>query len=108
MMNNMTAQEKVRNGLKFDSIEIRRDIEKLNFSTIVFFLTWIITEVFMHTGNMYINIFLITITIIGLGYGLEMFRLLLKMDYLFMGQYVRDAESVGRWIVSLFRKNKNN
>ena len=106
-MNNMTEREKIRNGLKFDSIEIRRDLEKLNFATIVFVLTWITTEVFMHTGNMYINIFLIIISIVGIGYGLEMFRLLMKMDYLFFGQYIRDAESVGRWIVSIFRKIKN-
>ena len=106
-MNNMTEREKIRNGLKFDSIEIRRDLEKLNFATIVFVLTWLTTEVFMNTGNMYINIFLIIISIIGIRYGLEMFRLLMKMDYLFFGQYIRDAESVGRWIVSIFRKIKN-
>ncbi len=98
--------EKIRNGLKFDSLEERKNLEKLNFAAIVFALTWITTHVFVEPGNIFVTIFLIIISVVGLVYGLEMFRLLIKLDYIFAGQFIRDIESISKSIVKVIKPKK--
>lgn len=104
----MTEQERIRNGLKFDSLEIRKDIEKVNFSAAVFFISWMITEIVPIPDDITMLITLLVISLVGLFYGIRMFAIMMmKLDFLFAGQFIRDAESVGQWLRKLFKKNNN-
>lgn len=102
----MTQRELTRNGLKIDTIEIRRDTEKLNFSAVIFFISWMLVHSPFQVDTIFSLVVLLVISLFGLYHGLRMFLLLVKMDYIFFGQPIRDAESIAKWVVNLKYKSK--
>ena len=98
----MTNENLMKNGNKIDSITIRQDLEKFNFSTAVFFIAWMALEVVPH--NLIGVIAGILIAVYGIYHGMKMMLYLYKLDFIFMGQFIRDAENIAKWIVNRFKK----
>ena len=98
----MTNEEYMLNGLKFDNLEIREEQRKFNFNLGAFVAAWVALEVIPVTT---LGVFLaLIIAIVGMIYGLKVFIIFMKLDFLFMGQFIRDANNIGKWIVNRFRK----
>jgi len=65
----------------------------------VFIGTWIITELALPSDNIVMLIALIIISFVGFLYGMRMFAYMKKLDFIFYGQFIRDIESVAKFII---------
>ena len=95
----MTQEEYFRNGLKFDSLEIRKEQENFNFNMSVFLTSWMMLELCPPT--LVGVIIAIILTLVGVFYGLKWMVNLMKLDFIFIGTFIRFSESIGKALANI-------
>lgn len=108
----MTEQELNINGLKIDTLEIRYETENLNFNVATFMVCWCLMFMYptitVGVFSDYVNIIAevlyyimaIVISLTGFIFALKSFMGIIKLDFIFAGQVIRDIESISKWLTS--------